>query len=201
MLTAAHAGPGDLSGKRGEEAGRAGGGRRAPASASWDEPRLTRLSYLLAHCPPLQTQLRHSSGPCCSQQLPRCPREAAWRLSVTTATVAPERFLQSVLLPVALPHLCLHRKGPWLSSVSPHSSLAQLVICRPAQAGTSPAGGGPWVPTRFASRGNSARLRAPAAAHLAPGHPDQIQTQANAAVVPQRGRYTPPGGKKVFETC
>lgn len=144
---------------------------------------------------------RHSSGPCCPRQLPRCPREAAWRLSVTTATVAPERFLQSVLLPVALPHLCLHHKGSWLSSVSPHSSLAQLVVCRPAQVGTSPAGGGPWVPTRFASRGNSARLRAPAAAHLAPGHPDQIQTQANAAVVPQRGRYTPPGGKKVFETC
>lgn len=47
-----------MSGKRGEEAGRAGGGRRAPASASRDEPRLTRLSYLLAQCPPLQTELR-----------------------------------------------------------------------------------------------------------------------------------------------
>lgn len=69
-----------MSGKRGEEAGRAGGGRRAPASASWDEPRLTRLSYLLTQCPPLQTQLRQSSGPCCPRQLPRCPREAAWRL-------------------------------------------------------------------------------------------------------------------------
>lgn len=201
MLTAAHAGPGDLVGKARGRSWESGGREASPrvgvlGRASSYTP-LLPAGPLSAPPDAAQTQLR--------ALLPTAASPVSSGSSMASLRHHSDRGPRAVSAecPAALgpAHLCLHHKGPWLSSVSPHSSLAQLVICRPAQVGTSPAGGGPWVPTRFASRGNSARLRAPAAVHLAPGHPDQIQTQANAAVVPQRGRYTPPGGKKVFETC